>query len=130
MSEQLALGLTALVMVAGYIAAIFLLARFIANWLDRIFAPRHKPAKIDEDTGIAVEHDDQVVSYDTYRDPMGNQKIRLVSRGDMRVRTWYFLLVMPLFLYLHYKFWDQLMAGFEIGFEWLGNLIVELFYDN
>ena len=128
MSEQLTLGLTALAMVAGYIAAIFLLARLIANWLDRIFAPRHKPAKIDEDTGIVVEYDDQIVSHDIRKDPLGNQKIRAVSRGDMRVRSWYFLLVIPLFLYLHYKFWDQLVAGFEVGFEWLGSLITKLFY--
>lgn len=129
MPEQLALGLAALAMVGLYIAVNVWLASFAANLMARRFAPRDQPTRVDEDTGIAVEHDDEIVSHEWVEvDTLGNKEMRSVGRGEMRARYWLFLFALPLFGFLNYRFFGQVVLGFEFGFDLVGGLIVSLFY--
>lgn len=129
MSEQLALGLTALAMLIAYIYANVRLAESIADRLDRWFAPRDRPPRIDEDTGIAVEYDDEVVDYERVETGMlSNAEFRPVSRGDARWHSWKVAVAFPLVGYLNYRFFDQVAAGFEVSFQYIAGLIIATFY--
>lgn len=128
MSEQLALGLTALAMLILYVWANFWLAGRLAGWLTDRTGPRSEPPVIDEDTGIAIDPDDVIVNHEWVDDGTGYRRMRSVSRGEERFRYWWLFLAMPLFVYLNYRFFDQVAAGFEVTFAWLGGLLVDLFY--
>jgi hypothetical protein len=128
MSEQLALGLTALAMLLLYVWANLWLARRLAGWLTDRTGPRGEPPVVDEDTGIAVDADEVIVNYQWVEDGTGHRRMRSLSRGEQRFRTWWFLLVLPLFGYLNYRFFDRILAGFEAAFQPVAGLIVRLFY--
>ncbi len=128
MSEQLARGLAALAMVGLYVTANLWLASFVANLMADRFAPRDKPPRVDEDTGLVVEADDEIVSHEWVElDTLGNREMRSVSRGEMRARYWLFLFALPLLGFLNYRFFSQIVVGFELGFELVGGLIASFY---
>lgn len=128
MSEQLVLGLTALAMLLLYIWANFWLAGRLAGWLADRTGPRGEPPVIDEDTGIVIDPDDVIVNHEWVDDEMGHRRMRSVTRGEERYRYWWLFVAMPLFGYLNYRFFDQIVAGFEVGFQQVGGLLIRVFY--
>lgn len=127
--EQLALGLTALAMVGLYIAANLWLASFLANLIAHRTAPRGRPPRVDEDTGLLVEADEEIVSHEWVEvDTLGTKEMRSVSRGEMRARYWLFLFALPLLGFLNFRFFGQVVVGFDFSFELVGRLIARLFY--
>lgn len=130
MPADMALGLTALLLVLTYILANFVLARYVATRLSYRFAPRDRAPRIDEDTGIAIDPDDEIVSSEWVEtDTLGTRELRSVGRGEMRARLWMFLFALPLLAFLNYRFFGAVAAGFEVTFEFLGGLLVDLFYE-
>lgn len=127
MPQQLALSLTAIGLVVGYILIVFWLARRGAGVLGGVFGSRRGQTIVDEDTGIAYDADDEIVESEWVNTQAGGG-FRVVSRADRRARTWYFLVIFPLLIYLHYEFWDTLVAGYQWTFGHLSDLIVATFY--
>jgi hypothetical protein len=127
MPEQMALALLAIGLVVGYIVLVFWLARRVARTLGGMFGSRRGQTIVDEDTGIEYDADDEIVEREWVNTGAGGE-LRVTSRFDRRVRYWYFLVIFPLLIYLHYQFWDPLVVGFEWSFEHLGELIAATFY--
>ncbi len=128
MSEQLALGLTALAIVLLYVCTNFWLAGRLAGWLTDRTAPRDDPPIIDEDTGIPIAPDDVIVNHEWLDDGTGHRRMRSVSRSEERFRYWWLFVAIPLFGFLNYRFFDQVEAGLEMSFQQVGGLIVRFFY--
>lgn len=128
MPETLAVTLTAIAMVVGYFALVYRLAAGVAGKLADLTAPRDRTPIVDEDTGIAIDTDEKVVNYRSVKNASGTTEMRPISRGDQRMRTWFFLVVFPVTLYLHYQFWAQLFVAYEWSLERVGDLISAWFY--
>jgi len=56
--------------------------------------------------------DDEVIAYDEDRG-MGRSVWTPVTRADQRFKYWFFLLMVPLLIYVNYKFWDTIWATME-----------------
>jgi hypothetical protein len=113
MSDSLALGLTALAMLIFYIWFVFWWA---TNWLANLVA-----------LPFSKENDDEVVETE-YRSEGGIYRPYTTTRGDYRVRLIVLLLIWPALGWLHYNYFEQIVAGFEWTFEdMLAPLIVSLF---
>lgn len=127
MSEELALGLTALGLVVAYIFVLYRLALFVSRTLADRFGSRRGQTIVDEDTGIEYDADDEIAGYDWVQTSSGKE-MRSFSRADSRVRRWYNAVFFPLLLYLHYKFWGPVTEGFERVFDVVAPLILYIFY--
>jgi hypothetical protein len=126
-SEQLALGLTALGLVLAYGLVLYFIALAIARTLAGLIGSRRGETIVDEDTGVEYDADDEVVGLDTIETPSGVE-MRSFSRRDSRVRMWLYGVLLPLAIYLHYRFWDQIAAGFEVAFQHAGQMVIAAFY--
>ena len=129
MPDQMALALLAMALVLGYILTVFALARWLARTLAGMIGSRRGQTIVDEDTGIEYDADDEVVEREWVRTGAGGE-LRSYSRADVRTRMWYFLVIFPVLVYLHYQFWDALVLAFEWVFQHLGDLIVRVFYSD
>ena len=127
MSQQLALGLTALGLVVGYFLLVLRVSRALARFLTNTLVKKDRPNIVDEDTGIEIHPDDELVDGEFVDTPTG-KVWRSYSRGEARFRAWFYLLIFPLMLYLHYKLWDELVAGFEWTFQLISEWIISIFY--
>jgi len=127
MSEQLALGLAALGLLIAYIFVLYRLALFISRVLAARIGSRRGETIVDEDTGIEYDADDKIEGYDWVETGSGRE-MRAYSRADAQVRRWYNAVFFPLLLYLHYKFWEPISAGFEEVFQVVASVILGIFY--
>lgn len=127
MSDTLALSLLAIGLVVGYIAAWYYAALTIARMLAARIGSRRGQTIVDEDTGIEYDADDEIAGHDIVQTSSG-QEMRAYSRADARVRFWFKAVFLPLLLYLHYRFWSPIAAGFEQVFATLGEIIIAVFY--
>ena len=127
MSDTLALSLLAIGLVVGYIAFLYYAALTIARILAARIGSRRGQTIVDEDTGIEYDEDDEIVGHDIMQTSSG-PKMRAYSREDSRVRFWFQAVFFPLLLYLHYKFWSPIAAGFEQVFKTLGEVLIAVFY--
>lgn len=127
MSDTLALSLLAIGLVVGYIAAWYYAALTIARILAARIGSRRGQTIVDEDTGIEYDADDEIAGHDMVQTSSGPE-MRAYSREDSRVRFWFQAVLFPLILYLHYKFWTPIAAGFEQVFEALGEILIAVFY--
>jgi len=128
MSEQLALGLTALGIALAYLFALVRVSRLLAHTLAGTFGARRGQTIVDEDTGIEYDADDEAVEQEWVQTGAGGEW-RISSRHDVRARSWYFLVIFPLLLFLHYQFWDPLAAAFEWVFQHAAGLLIDTFYE-
>jgi hypothetical protein len=58
------------------------------------------------------ENDDEVIGYDE-DSGMGRSVWSPVTRADQRFKYWFFLVMVPLLVYVNYKFWDKIWATME-----------------
>lgn len=61
---------------------------------------------------FAKENDDEIIAYDEDRG-MGRSVWTPVSRFDQRFKYWFFLVMVPLVIYVNYKFWDRIWATLD-----------------
>jgi len=127
MSEQLALGLTALFLVVVYVVILRRIGLAIARTLADLIGSSRGQTRVDEDTGIEYDLDDEIVGYDEVQTSSGT-RMEAYSRADARVRWWFYGVLFPLALYVHYTYWEQVGAGFEFAFQYASALILALFY--
>ena len=61
---------------------------------------------------FSKEDDDEVIAYDEDRG-MGRSVWTPVTRADQRFKYWFFLVMVPLLVYVNYRFWDKIWATME-----------------
>jgi hypothetical protein len=89
MSEQVALGPTALAIVALHVWGSLWLARGLSTWLTDRTGPGDEASVIDADTGIAIDPDDVILNREEVDDGTGHRTWRSVSRWEKRYRYWW-----------------------------------------
>ena len=127
MSEQLALGLTALLLVVVYVVVLRRVGLAIARTLANLIGSSRGQTRVDEDTGIEYDLDDEIAGYDEVETASG-KRMEAYSRADARVRWWFYGVLFPIALYMHYTYWEAIVAGFEYVFQYASALILDTFY--
>lgn len=128
MSEQLALGLTALGLLVAYIALLRRIGLAIARALANRIGSSRGQTRVDEDTGIEYDLDDTIAGCDEIKTSSGTRLVPY-SRADARVTWWFYGVLFPLALYVHYTYWEPIGTGFEWVFQHAAALILDTFYD-